>query len=424
VVITGTVALNGGDAAILEGQHQTLRRAFDPLEIVVFDQQADVARRYHPGIDFRPALFWPRSDGAGPFRIPRWVLRVLRLLGAAVALRMGRRRLAHRLCPTAEDERDLEAYLAADLVTTPGGTMLVEHYQFLPRLVDYAAVLVLGRPLVFFTQSLGPFTRHLRERALAACLRRARLVLVRGEETRSHVLALGVPPHVVRVAPDAAFLLADDDLARADRARPLRPGSPRVAVSLRDWPFFRTRSADVGQAAYERAVGGLCTWLVRTRGAEITCVSTCQGIPEYWADDSRPAARMVDGLPADVRARVQVDGAFRTPLALRDHLARFDLVVATRLHAAILAMTAGTPVLVIGYERKAHEVLGRMDLDQWVVDIEGIDGAGLIEATDRLLAELGPVSEELAKKVARQRELALAVADELRAAVRLGQPAG
>jgi colanic acid/amylovoran biosynthesis protein len=225
-------------------------------------------------------------------------------------------------------------------------------------------------------------------------------------------MALGVPPDAIRVAPDAAFLLAREDLPSAARSCP--SGAPRVALSLREWPFFR--SAD-GQAAYERAVGELCAWLVGEKQAEITCISTCQGIPEYWADDSRPAQRMAEGLPPGVREHVVVDHSFHPPRALRDHLAGFDVVVATRLHAAILSMTAGTPVVVIEYERKAYEVFGQMDLEEWVLDIEGIEGRQLIERVDRMLGQLGRVRERLAEQVARQRDLADAVAAELRAVV-------
>ncbi|MDQ4133710.1 MAG: polysaccharide pyruvyl transferase family protein [Actinomycetota bacterium] len=415
VVVTTTAALNGGDAAILEAQCVTIRQAFGDARIVVFDQQADVASRYYPGVDFRPALVWPRP---GPRRSgasrAEWTLRLARLLGASVALRLGRRRLARRLCPTASDFEDLMLYRSADLIMTNGGTMLVEQYNFVPRLVDYTCALVLGARLLFFTQSLGPFTRPFLRRWLAAILRRASLVLVRGRESWTHVRALGVPESLLRVAPDPAFVLAAEERITVAPEQSETGGGPKIAISVREWPFFHHAPAALGQSRYEAAVADLCIYLVRTRAATITFVSTCQGIDEYWVDDSRVAERIVGRLPADVAEGVAINRGFHPPSALRRVLGTFDVVVATRLHAAILAMTAGTPALGVAYERKSYEVFDALGLADSVVDIEELDGTVLIDAADRLLAGLAQRRLDLLTAVRHQSAGALAVADFLR----------
>jgi colanic acid/amylovoran biosynthesis protein len=401
--------LNGGDAAILAGQLATLRQAFGAVDVTIFDQQADVSSRYYPELGLRPALFWLRAEkGAGRSRNLRWGTRMVRLLAAAIALRAGRMRGARWLCPSADDFQDLRAYAGADVVLTPGGTMLVAQYQYLPRLVDYAAALVLGRPLILFTQSLGPFRGGVHRKLLAAVLRRARLILVRGEESKVRVAELGVRDERCQLAPDAAFMLAE-------RHSPDRGDGPlRIALSLREWPFFRTST---GQQRYEAALAEMCTWLVSERGAEITCVSTCQGTPEYWMDDAATADRMVTTLADDVRASVTVDHTFHRAAQLRDRYGTFDLVVATRFHASILSLCAGTPVVAIEYERKATEAFAEMGLAEWVVEIEQLDGAALIAVVDRMLGRLAEVRRQVADAVAAEAASAEAVAVRLRDAL-------
>src|SRR4029077_10775490 len=102
----------------------------------------------------------------------------------------GRARLARWLAPEAGDLEELERYRAADVALTPAGTMLVDQHTFLPRLADWALVVILDRPLVLFTQTLGPFRRW-PDRLLARYVfRRAALVLVRGDESYRRALSL------------------------------------------------------------------------------------------------------------------------------------------------------------------------------------------------------------------------------------------
>jgi len=93
-------------------------------------------------------------------------------------------------------------------------------------------------------------------------------------------------------------------------------------------------------------------------------------------------------LPEEVRRRVRVDRAFHGPDALAEAYAAFDMVLATRMHAAILALTAGTPVLPIAYEFKTTELFEALGLGDYVVSIDGID-------EDRLLARTRVFVDEL-----------------------------
>ena len=74
---------------------------------------------------------------------------------------------------------------------------------------------------------------------------------------------------------------------------------------------------------------------------EVQLLSTCQGVPEYWTNDAEMAQRVLDGLPAPLRGRVRVDGRFHTPAELIAAYGAADLVIATRMHAAILALVGG-----------------------------------------------------------------------------------
>ena len=416
IVVSNSVALNTGDAAILLGLVAILEAAFGPdTEVVVYDAQPDVAGRLHPGLAFARSLHVTlRRGGQGNVGRVRRKIAGTRLRLAARAWAASRRRLARTVVP--RDLREtLEDYGAADLVVSTGGTYLVEHYALAPRIADFDFTRRMGRPLVLFTQSLGPFEDPGNRRALAPLLGRSRAILLRDERSLRHLHELGAGADRAHLGADAAFALADPArLARARRSAGVT-GPLRVAVSVRAWRHFAGDEHE-GMRRYRLAVAELVQHLVATHRAEVLFVSTCQGVPEYWTDDSDTAAEIVALLSPAARGHVSVDRSFHDPATLGALLGRHDLVVATRMHAAILALSAGVPVLPIAYEFKTRELAARLGLSRWTQDVERMTGAGLVAACEDLLATLDDVRNELFCAVERERRSALNTAAVLQSA--------
>src|SRR5690606_1440113 len=188
------------------------------------------------------------------------------------------------------------------------------------------------------------FTRADSRRDVARAVDSASLVLLRDDLSLAHLRDLGVRDDHLHVTADVAFALADERSLREARAGgdfpTARPDgtAPRVAVSVREWSRFAGGSAEEGMAAYRQAVAAAVTYMVERRGARVTFLATCQGVPEYWTDDSRTALEIVELLPEHVRQAVEVDRDFHRPAELAARLRDFDLVITTRMHMAILAL--------------------------------------------------------------------------------------
>ena len=405
IVISNTVALNGGDGAILVGLMRILREAFGTdVRFTVFDSHPEAAARYYPDVTFRPALF---SHTIGlPGRWPHRLLRVLRRarwrMAAAHPFSLGTRLLLRK-----SERAALQEYASADLVVSTGGTYLVEIYPLEARLLDLEISLSLGKPLVLFTQSLGPFRAAHHRRRLQRIFSRAALVLVRDERSFRHVAELGVDVQRVRLAADAAFALADPQPAAPLRSR-VWPAEPlRVAISVREWRHFQTATPSSGMASYLTSVAQLVQHLVQNHKARVTFISTCQGIPEYWTNDAKAAARIIASLAPDVQEHVELDDRFRRPDELIGRLRDFDLVVATRMHMAILALCAGVPVVPIAYEFKTTELFRTLGLAEWAHDIEAISAGSLIRSVDALIGDLAGVRQLVVQVVERERGRAM-----------------
>ena len=157
--------------------------------------------------------------------------------------------------------------------------------------------------------------------------------------------------------------------------------------------------------------------LVRDKGAEVTFISTCQGIPEYWTDDSAVAAEFVTHLPSDVQPHVNVNRSFHNPHDLLEVLRSFDGVIACRLHMAILSICANTPVLPISYEPKFEDTFAELGVPELVTAIGEIEPEPF---TTRVLAwteELDDVAAAIDKAAPRLKASAQSAGPELKRAL-------
>lgn len=362
IVITNIVSLNTGDAAILWGMFQILRERYGAdTRFTVFDKSAEAANKYYPWATFRQALFGnrPKSSIGRKLQVRgygHWVerLRYLALCLASYLIRLKADWLA-RLFLSGDDFRSVSEYVHADLVVSTGGTYLTENYGLWTNIRDYRLTFAAGTPLVFFTQTLGPFTQPKYRKAFKDIFSRSAAIFLRDERSRKHVVDLGIPAEKITLAKDAAFVI---------KAQPsTAPAGPfRIAISVRTMHFFDDSGCSIGER-YKSSVIAMVSAAVREHGAEVVFLSTCQGIPEYWTDDASLADEIVEGLPEDVASAVTVDRRFRQPTEIVETYQKFHLVIATRMHAAILGLVAGIPVLGVAYEFKLEELFDQLGMN-------------------------------------------------------------
>ncbi|HJT66296.1 MAG TPA: polysaccharide pyruvyl transferase family protein [Pyrinomonadaceae bacterium] len=400
ILITNIVTLNAGDAAILYAMIDVLRAAFgSDTEFVVYDKHGDAPARYYPELEFRKLLYLTRKSPKVFFKLGRWAIK-------------HNLPLLPRLLLTSTERRDLVEYKNADLIVSSGGTYLVENYSLAARIFDYQISLYFEKPLVFFTQSLGPFADPSNRKALTPIFEQSIAILVRDELSSRNLADLGASRTRIHVAADAAFALSDLAALESAKLPVARSGrSLRVAISVREWRHFKSVDPAQGMKQYIDALRAVSRHLVNKHDAEITYLSTCQGMPEYWTDDSKLAQQIVDGQPETALPSVSVDSSFHHPAELAKMLKNYDLVIATRMHMAIIALSVGTPVLPIAYEFKMQELFERLGQARWVQDMETLSPDTFISAVDQFLDELPELRGPLFTAVERERASAAAAGE-------------
>ena len=271
VVITNCQLYNGGDAAITFAIIGIILRAFGKsTEITILDPSAEGAQKFYPDLRIMQMPY---------HKFGRRRRYIIRLLGSSIMPVLTRL----PFFATVAERAALETYKAADLIISTGGTYLVEQYDLTPRIYELFLALTARRRLVFFAQSLGPFLKKKNRRPLRRIFSASPLIMVRDERSKQNLLELGVSTNKIHVVADAAFSLADPNVLSAAKVRKI--DALRVAISVRDWHHFRTRSPTAGMDIYKRSVARAVEWLVMNKKATVVFISTCQGIAEYWAKE-------------------------------------------------------------------------------------------------------------------------------------------
>ncbi|MDD3818299.1 MAG: polysaccharide pyruvyl transferase family protein [Actinomycetota bacterium] len=408
IIITNIVPLNGGDASILLGTIDILKKVFpdENISFSIYANQAEISRKYFPQCNFSEILYKYIVDLPGVRfigKIPRKISKKRFKIGLNIWRKSEQ---LSKMFLKKQELKILNDYKSADLIISTGGTYLVENYNLEPRLLDFEAALCTDTPLIFFTQSLGPFNEPDNRRRLKKIFRESGLIFVRDELSKKHLLELGVESNKIFISADAAFYLADKSKYRRLLLFNESKKIKKVAISVREWKHFKSIPGNTGIQNYLEAIRKITIHLVKKYNSEIVFISTCQGIPEYRFDDSTVAIDIFKNLPDAIKKNVTVDTDFHHPKELINIYENFDLTISTRMHAAILSMCAGTPAFPIAYEFKTIELFKQFGLKKWVHDIEKLDAESMIHSLDSFIEELPHIKQIIYNKVDEARKSA------------------
>jgi colanic acid/amylovoran biosynthesis protein len=374
--------LNSGDAAIVVAEVRLLGEYLGDARIAVTSRTPAVDRGFYErlGVRVLPPLFPAPSVFA---------TRREALFGCA------------RGVASVRDKRRLFAAVRdADLVISSGGGYFFSTRRGFPGPMFWQALAHvglaqrMGKPIVFAPQSVGPFANRLAARAMRRLLSHVSVRAILLREPRSlacvHEL-IGGGPAASRtfLCPDLAFLL-EADAPRGGAAAAPAQRRPVLAVTVRDW-LFADRSSAAGRAAarssYLVTVADACVHFHRRSSGSVRILPHSRGPGQL--EDDRPISRELAGslrgrIPDECVSLLDLAGD-DSPQQVMAALADADLVLASRLHSAILAMAAGRPAIVLGYQPKSEGTMALLGLERLCLPMDGLDLSRLAQLIEEVL---------------------------------------
>jgi hypothetical protein len=117
-----------------------------------------------------------------------------------------------------------------------------------------------------------------------------------------------------------------------------------------------------------------------------------------WSKDLDPCRQVarIAGLPEST-----VSAPLTTHDKFLEKVETFDLLVAVKLHAAVLASAANVPSIVLEYQPKCLDFAASIGWERFTIRTSQLTSDQLIERTALLVEQLAPARQELARSVGR-----------------------
>jgi colanic acid/amylovoran biosynthesis protein len=316
--------------------------------------------------------------------------------------------------PEEQDKlRLIRAIRAADFVVSCGGGPFYSNRRSLPGLTFRQNVLhvrlaqALGKPVLFFPQSFGPFGSPAARRTVGRMLGHPRTAAIMVRESLSLEAVSRLVPASLRSkiepCPDLAFWLSPE----AEPGAIKLPALPRpwLFLTVRDWDFPEARSAaergEMRRRYLEAVRKAACRFSLERAGSVIIIPHT-RG-PGDFEDDRiisrRLHVRLRADIPAERLALLDIPDK-ASPSDLIALYAQADLLLATRTHAAIFGLLSGRPVVSIHYQPKGLGIMASVGLADRCLPIAGVDperlGRTLDVAAEQTGGEAGRIAERIA----------------------------
>jgi polysaccharide pyruvyl transferase WcaK-like protein len=237
--------------------------------------------------------------------------------------------------------------------------------QFIAVCVSDLAAILLHRPLVYFPQTIGPFSTRSTKVLARFLLSRAFLVFTRERFSTETVQQLLPKGRQALERADMAFLMASQDpalhLSVDDR--------PLIGINVSGFmhfaPTFKHLAPGFDYPVFMRQV---IETFVRRHAARVWLIPHDYQLVGEDADDLLACRAVFATLDDDVKAQVRLVEELYTAPQLKAIIGQVDFFVGARLHACIGALSMRVPVIPLAYSYKFRGIMQGVGLGDCICD--------------------------------------------------------
>jgi colanic acid/amylovoran biosynthesis protein len=240
---------------------------------------------------------------------------------------------------------------------------------------------IIQKPVVHFSQSIGPFSNRLQRWLVQGPLRRAQLVITRESVSTEFAIGLGVAPGRLEQSIDAGFLFEPEAnflIASALDGSKHRDSHKRlVGITSKE------HLAPAEQQRYEHALAEFADYVCSKLGMQVVYIPQVTS-PELGHDDRVINRRLYALMSSQANAfLIEKNLTNHETKAVIDQL---DYMVGTRFHSVIFALTGHVPSIGLEYEHKTSGILRDLGLEHWMLKMADLRAIELEKLFDELIA--------------------------------------
>ncbi|OAQ54138.1 polysaccharide pyruvyl transferase [Natrinema mahii] len=266
----------------------------------------------------------------------------------------------------------------SDLIISCGGGYLHDTYgpAFLRHLYTLSVANSIDTPVMVYAQSIGPFSSEYYGRIAASVLNGTDHITIRDKISQEYLSNIFVTETPIEVTADAAFLLTPRPSEKCSNGlSEIESSDFPVGITVRKWEYPGASDPEFLRKRYRKEMANYIDYLHRTQSADIYFFN-------HTPEDKREAERILTRCESTPDTTILNPDIH--PRELKTMTGAVDLFVGTRMHSTIFSMAMKTPTVSIAYLPKSTDLMERLGLDQFVVDIDEVTGNDLIQMTEMI----------------------------------------
>ena len=302
------------------------------------------------------------------------------------------------VCWLLKREKIIRTYAETSIVLDLAGVSFVDSRGFIMN--TYAAItmaipLLLGLPVVKYSQALGSFHSWYNRMLAKLILPRIELICARGEITKKHLAEIGIVENV-KICADGAFSMPDDEAVtlEVDKLRASDDFYGKQFVTLSLSSVVEKRCVKLG-IDYRRCVVDFINYLTGGGYGVLLIANAARLGTDRARNNDLPICDDIYNSVSD-KHMLRWCKEEMGPEKIRELIGHSMMLIGSRFHAMIAALERKTPVLLVGWSHKYKEVLDMFDLGVWAVDYADLSRSMLTEKFEEALAHKEEIERHIA----------------------------
>lgn len=236
------------------------------------------------------------------------------------------------------------AFKQADIIISAGGDALTQHYGYFLRLITFAALKRLRKPIVIYASTIGPFPDNLKN-IVRWGLDKTNLIMARDAKSYDFVRALRLTNAEVVSTADVVISLKPTSTGRVTKlVKALSIDRNTVCIFLKANAF-----SGVGDAAYVNYLDEIASLIPKLQAKNLKVVIGAANKTDYTKSTEFIKKH---------RFNIKVfDTLALSPGEAMSVLSKSKIVISSRMHPIIISSIAKVPIIGVSDESKMLEYL-------------------------------------------------------------------
>ncbi len=287
----------------------------------------------------------------------------------------------------------------ADLVVAVGGGYILGKHSWQSTLSLFLTLLEVwfalqyGKTVHLYSQSIGPFATAFQKKMAQYVLNKVKQITVREEISRQQLIELNITNPKIKRAYDAAFYFTTHTKTRMKNYL-MKRGIffTRKVLGI----TVRNCFPEEQQHQYEKAIATAAHYAVHELGCKVVFIPHVTATQQN--DDDRIVHTMLQKHMKPNRDIVFLYDRF-THHEVKGIYDNLDMLLGTRMHSVIFALSGGVPSIAVAYEPKSLGIMKQVGLEECVVMPEEMHTECFIKPLSHLYSHLDHYKSLLSKRL-------------------------